>query len=351
MSDALELIMESINIWKAITFVTSGLTLVAFIFAGVFWILKSIVDKKENIIKSSAEGDRATLSRWLNEFFDVDTSTLTTEQKFQLALVQIKEKSKRFRTISIIVCVLAVLLFFITVFALTQINNDKQDIIDKTEKSITALKLPLEYPIPSSNNTIGDSPWKGWVWAGNSVTPTEENLRVGTDKTDEGGVAVSPLIAIDPTLPITVERKAKVISGADYTSIGFCLVFSDKSNFLEDVRYGLKPHGVFVTYADYNFSKYDSQVAKGIYIGDGTAESKYSKISRSFPVPWGQWFNEKITYNPKSGIATITINNEFAGSIELGRLSNVQKYMKIYIDAYGWYTVHSNETAHLIIRQ
>ena len=72
--------------WEAIQYVTSGLTLVAFVAAVVAWIGKSAIRRQENLIKSAKLEDRGRLVEMALEGFQVSTSDLTGDQKFQLLM-------------------------------------------------------------------------------------------------------------------------------------------------------------------------------------------------------------------------------------------------------------------------
>lgn len=106
--------------WEAIQYVTTGLTLVAFLVTVVAWAYKSKSEERERLIKTASEDKRADLVRSALEFFDVDTTGLTKEQKYELALAQIHARAQRFRTTAITVCVLAVILAVISAYAISQ---------------------------------------------------------------------------------------------------------------------------------------------------------------------------------------------------------------------------------------
>lgn len=110
--------------WEAIQYVTTGLTLVAFLVTVIAWAYKSKSEERERLIKTASEDKRADLVRSALEFFDVDTTGLTPEQKYELALAQIHARAQRFRTTSIVVCVLAVILAAVSAYAISQ-NGSK----------------------------------------------------------------------------------------------------------------------------------------------------------------------------------------------------------------------------------
>lgn len=106
--------------WESIQYVTTGLTLVAFLVSVIAWVYKSKSEERERLIKTASEDKRADLVRSALEFFEVDTTGLTQEQKYELALAQIHARAQRFRTTAIVVCVLAVILAVVTAYAISQ---------------------------------------------------------------------------------------------------------------------------------------------------------------------------------------------------------------------------------------
>jgi len=93
--------------WQAITLVSSGLTLTAFLAAVVAWVYKSKADERERLIRTAKLDQRADLVRNALEFFDVDTAGLTKEQQYNIAIEQIHARAHRFKLVAALVCFLA----------------------------------------------------------------------------------------------------------------------------------------------------------------------------------------------------------------------------------------------------
>src|SRR5688572_20348233 len=93
--------------WEFIKYVSSGITLIAFLGALAAWLIKFAILRKERMIKSATSKEKAKLVESALEFFKVDTRALTREQKYNLALQQIHQRARRFRTIAIVVVVVA----------------------------------------------------------------------------------------------------------------------------------------------------------------------------------------------------------------------------------------------------
>jgi hypothetical protein len=109
--------------WKAITYIGSGLSLAAFIAAVAASILRQKILERERLIRLAPETERAELVEKTLEFFSVDTATLTRSQKYDLAIHQIRAKALRFRTSAVVIIVLAFLAAGVTLFALAQKSN------------------------------------------------------------------------------------------------------------------------------------------------------------------------------------------------------------------------------------
>ena len=58
--------------WEAIQYVTTGLTLVAFLVTVIAWAFKSKSEERERLIKAASEDKRADLVRSALEFFEVE---------------------------------------------------------------------------------------------------------------------------------------------------------------------------------------------------------------------------------------------------------------------------------------
>ncbi|WP_197342629.1 hypothetical protein [Ralstonia solanacearum] len=139
------------HMWEAIQHVTTGLTLVALLVTVIAWVYKSKVEQGERLIRAVSEAKRADLVRLTLEFFDVDTTGLTKEQKYELALAQIHARAQRFRTTAIVVCVLAVILAAVSAYAMSQ-NGAKppakgQEELKPASQTEAESKIPTKEPL------------------------------------------------------------------------------------------------------------------------------------------------------------------------------------------------------------
>ena len=131
--------------WEAIGLVSSGVTLAAFIAAAAATIYSRAARKQERLIKLADEDQRADLVLNALEFFQVDSSKLSRQQQFELALEQIKARARRFMILAISVCFIAVIAGGVTAYAITRDSNN------------TVTDADIEYQIIS----IADLGFKG----------------------------------------------------------------------------------------------------------------------------------------------------------------------------------------------
>jgi hypothetical protein len=129
--------------WTAIQYVGSGLTLVAFLVAVAAWLYKSYLNllKKEDLIKSVPEDQRAELVERTLVLFKIDTHKLTREQQYNLALEQIRERARRFLVTAVVIVVIALIAAVLTVFAITKVNPPQAP---------TPTPTPIPTPTPGS---------------------------------------------------------------------------------------------------------------------------------------------------------------------------------------------------------
>jgi hypothetical protein len=105
-------------VWQAIAYVSSGVSLVAFLAAVAAWFFKSKSEERERLIRTANEADRASLVRNALEFFQVETAGLTKEQQFKLAIEQVYARTQRFRVSAASICFVALVAAGVAAFAI-----------------------------------------------------------------------------------------------------------------------------------------------------------------------------------------------------------------------------------------
>ena len=106
-----------IELWKEIQYVSGGFTLCAFIIAAIAWAYQHKNQAEIDEIKAASENERAKLIARKLEFFDVDTSRLSREQQYNIAIKQIGSRKERFRLLATVVVLLAMLAAGLTAYA------------------------------------------------------------------------------------------------------------------------------------------------------------------------------------------------------------------------------------------
>lgn len=133
--------------WRAITYVGSGFTLIAFLWAVAAWVYRHKLLERERLINSVPETERAALVERILVTFDINTSDLTKKQKYDLAINQIHERAKRYRVTATVVVIIAFFTATVTLVALTT-KHSSDPIPTPTP---TTVPLPTSTPIPTSS--------------------------------------------------------------------------------------------------------------------------------------------------------------------------------------------------------
>ena len=121
-NDCLNTVAHKTNtMWEAIAYVSSGLTLTAFLAAVAAWVYKNKSEEKERLLRAAPQSQRAKLVEQALESFHVDTSGLTKQQQYDLAVQQIQARSQRFRWTAIVVVLLVLIAATVAVYAIDRI--------------------------------------------------------------------------------------------------------------------------------------------------------------------------------------------------------------------------------------
>ena len=141
--------------WETIQHVTTGLSLVAFLGALIALAYQSQSQKNERLIKSAPESERAKLVANALEFFNIDTSGLSSAQKYTLALEQIHAKAQRFRTTAIVVCFLGLVFAGVAVYAMSRpsppdpVQPPTEHVLDSRGASKISLTSVTDWNFPN----------------------------------------------------------------------------------------------------------------------------------------------------------------------------------------------------------
>jgi len=122
--------------WDAIQYVSSGITLVAFIAAIAAWIYRYRILQNERLIRTAPENERSALVERALEIFSIDTKQLSRQQQYDLALEQIRGRAARFRMTSIVVVIIAILAVGVTTFAIFRTPSALDDESQKKDEQL-----------------------------------------------------------------------------------------------------------------------------------------------------------------------------------------------------------------------
>jgi hypothetical protein len=106
------------DMWQALQYVGTGLSLVAFIVAALLLAYRARLTNRAEIIKSAPEKERLDAIATTAEFFRVDVSGLTRAQQQEIALTQIQARARRDLLLAGVSLAVAILLVAIAVAAI-----------------------------------------------------------------------------------------------------------------------------------------------------------------------------------------------------------------------------------------
>lgn len=136
------------QMWTAIKYVTSGITLVAFICAVAAWLYKSYLHRRERLINSVPEAKRAKLVEQTFNPFKIDTTNLSRQHRYELALMQLKEQTKKYQLTAVVILIIAGLVTLL-VFAVIPRTGPLPTVPTPTP-------TPVPSPTPSSVRLLGE---------------------------------------------------------------------------------------------------------------------------------------------------------------------------------------------------
>jgi len=161
--------------WDAIKYVSSAFTLVAFVAAAVVWALRTWLLSGERLIRAADSPEKARLIENMLEVLRLDTTKLTRDQLADLAIRQINERGRRFRTAAIVIVILMVLSAIIATVAFFVPRHEHT-----TQPRLVTLRLFSEgEPVAKSFSLV----WQDPTGTSHSVSGTngETKLSIPAD--------------------------------------------------------------------------------------------------------------------------------------------------------------------------
>jgi hypothetical protein len=111
------------NIWGALQYVGTGLSLVAFVVAAILFAYRARLKNRAEIIKSAPEKERLEAITATAEFFRVDVSGLSRAQQQDIVLTQIHARARRDLLLAVVTLIVAVLLAIVATVAILAPNS------------------------------------------------------------------------------------------------------------------------------------------------------------------------------------------------------------------------------------
>jgi len=219
--------------FEAIQYVGTPIALVAFVVAVVAWVYRSRLVERRKLIEAAPEAERGKLlDATIRDFTTVNTETLTRDQRYQLALRLIEERSARTRVLALVgvltAAMLAVVILFLPGTAAEAVGLVVR-VSDQSGGFITSGSLTLDAGSGRETRAIGadgqvrfDNVPRSAFERGVSLTP-----RVS-------GYATSPaqLTAVPPDgvyylklTPVGTEVRGTVVDSARVPVAGAVLTF------------------------------------------------------------------------------------------------------------------------------
>ena len=210
--------------------------------------------------------------------------------------------------------------------------------LQSAEKAGTTLRFADDF-----NDGVFD-PSK-WVWTGRTVRETAGELHVDREVTDAGGGADTVAFPIARSGLIVVTRRTKVFAANE--QFDGSLIFVPGG--IEEARFG-------VSYANYNYSGNGECPVHGFALYRKNANSHVCAnqgvdVTEWIPGVWGDWFEERLEYDPETGELAYWINGVPRLSLNVGPLPASASTLQLRLSTWGWYTGHYQHTDDLMVEQ
>jgi DNA-binding winged helix-turn-helix (wHTH) protein len=205
-----------------------------------------------------------------------------------------------------------------------------------------------------------------WQPKGKTIRTTDGNALVTIDETDKGGQLWSSYFSYNPAKPIIISSRLKFNPNKNYGKYYFGgeffmipKVFSKEQSGVVDFDWIKKATLAFgVIYEKYEHESETEVSTEGFFLikPGGRPAEKYSQkagtISKAAEPVWNRWFEQKIIYNPTTGVMEYFIDGEEKIEFNVGQLPPLdENKMQLQITPYGWYTNHSMEIDYISVMQ
>lgn len=105
-----------------------------------------------------------------------------------------------------------------------------------------------------------------------------------------------------------------------------------------------------------SFTRLPGQTRYGFFMTRNNARPDViadgADVNSAFTPLWDTWFNEKVTYDPTTGVMEYFINDVSQGTYNVGGLPQTNSpTMTLTFTAWGWYTGHEHLMQNLVVTQ
>ena len=190
-----------------------------------------------------------------------------------------------------------------------------------------------------------------WYFSGSSVYESGSCMNVVVAWIDSGGNLDSVPMPLSGTGVITISRNLYL--HADHTEwngylgtyfCGHC-----------GISIGTLPR-INISYADMDWDSYPAIPRHGFIISRNNANpldaSGQADSTGDIPPLWDSWFNEKISYDPVSGVLEYFINDSSKMKFNVGALpTSANPTIQFHFDAWGWWMWHEQLFKNFVVKQ
>jgi hypothetical protein len=207
----------------------------------------------------------------------------------------------------------------------------------------------IQFSDDFNDNSINSSKWTA---SGNTVAESDQIMQVLTTVTDAGGDLVSKPFAIARTGLVTITRRVFLHHDDTHSYYGQNHFFVGSLA----VNVGTLP-SFSVQYASMDYADGSTYMARhGFFLSRNGANPVFiqdqADVSDAINPVWDTWFNERITYDPASGVMEYFINDVSQMTFNVGVLpQGASPTMTLGFNAWGWYTGHEQLFDALQVRQ
>lgn len=182
-----------------------------------------------------------------------------------------------------------------------------------------------------------------WNYGGSTVTEASGMMQVLAAVTDQTGWLESKPVAIHSRGLLTISRRVKLHYGNEYAMPRFGIKITSLGEFS-------------IHYANMSYSAGGYLSRYGFFVARNSAwphsAAGQADVSDAITPLWDAWFDEKLTYDPSTGMLQYFINGALKLSYNVGVLQDsVDPTLTLHINTWGWFTGHEQFFDDLVVTQ